>query len=290
MQSVVFRQAMSAMGRTLGPDVMAGMQALFADEQRALVARVPVTLRDEAYGEHPRHKLDVYCPPECSKANVVPIVLFVHGGGFLKGDKGDDTHWYNACVGRMAADNGFVGVVMNYRLAPEFTWPCGAEDVASAVAWLKANASRFGGDPENIVLIGTSAGANHVATYLQFNPQSTDVKGLVLLSGLYGVTPLDERDTIYYGPQEQYVERMALPAMVETPMPLFVACTENDPERFQNESIGLLQQRLAKKGVLDRAMILSGHNHYSIAGHLGTSDTRLSDEIVSFVQEVTQGG
>lgn len=290
MQSVVIRQAISAMGRTLGPDVMAGMQALFADEQRALVARVPVTLRDEAYGEHPRHKLDVYCPPVCSKANVVPIVLFVHGGGFLKGDKGDDTDWYNACVGRMAADNGFVGVVMNYRLAPEFTWPSGAEDVASAVAWLKANASRFDGDPENIVLIGTSAGANHVATYLQLNPQSDDVKGLVLLSGLFGITPLDERDTIYYGPKDMYAERMPLPELVETSMPLFVACSENDPERFQNESIGLLQQRLAKKGVLDRAMILSGHNHYSIAGHLGTSDTRLSDEIVSFVQEVTQGG
>ena len=82
---------------------------------------------------------------------------------------------------------------MNYRLAPEFTWPSGGDDVSSVVNWVKDNIAEYGGDPSQIILIGTSAGAVHVSTFHQFNPQETAVKALVLLSGLYGVTPLDER-------------------------------------------------------------------------------------------------
>ena len=47
-----------------------------------------------------------------------------------------------------------VGVTLNYRLAPESTWPSGIEDLTAAVAWLKANVARFGGDPDKIVLWG----------------------------------------------------------------------------------------------------------------------------------------
>jgi hypothetical protein len=73
--------------------------------------------------------------------------------------------------------------------------------------------------------------------------------------------------------------------VVGTSLPLLVACSEFDPARFQAEFVGLLGRRLARHGRLPRSHIGSGHNHYSLAYHLGTSDARLGNEIVSFVRE-----
>lgn len=278
------RKAIAAMGVTLGPDVLAACEALYSDEQRALAARLVTVATNVAYGPHERQRLDVYAP---EGSGPWPILVFVHGGGFLKGDKGSAERWPNASVGRMAAEQGFLGVVINYRLAPDNVWPAGAEDVAATVEWLKANASAYQGDPERIVLMGTSAGAVHVSGYLKLRPQAeSEICGAALLSGLYGYTPLDDRDTQYYGDHSLYGERMPLNAVAATKLPLFVACAEFDPPRFQSEFLGLMQDRLARHGAMPRAYIAIGHNHYSMAMHLGTSDTRIADEISNFVSEV----
>lgn len=271
-------KSIEEIGTTLGPDVLAACQALFDDEQRALADTVPVAAADEAYGPDERHRLDLYGTP----AGPAPVVLFVHGGGFRMGDKAADG-WPNGAVGRWAAQQGWLGAVMNYRLAPAHQWPAGGEDVLAATDWLAANAIRFGGDPQRIVLIGTSAGAVHVATALSLRPDLS-VCGGVLLSGLYGYTPLDERDYLYYGDAELASGKMPREAVVATMLPLMVACAEYDPPRFQGEFTGLLQERLTRHGRLPRCHYATGHNHYSMAMHLGTSDRRLADEIAGFVR------
>jgi acetyl esterase/lipase len=277
------RQAIAAMGTDLGPDMLAHCRALFDAEQGALSMHVPVTAADIAYGPHERHRLDLYASADTKNA---PILVFVHGGGFLKGDKGGADAWPNANVGRMAAQAGFLGVVINYRLAPDHVWPGGSEDVAVLVDWLKANAAEHGGDPDRIVLMGTSAGSVHVAGYLKLAGGS-HIRGAILLSGLYGYTPLDQRDTLYYGETSLYSDRMPLEAVASTPLPLLIACAEFDPPRFQAEFLGLMQDRLARHGAMPRGYIHSGHNHYSMAMHLGTADRRLADEICAFVRDTT---
>lgn len=278
------RHAIAAMGTGLGPDVLAQCRALFDAEQSTFQAAVPVTQGDIAYGPQERHRLDIYAPLDASGA--VPVLVFVHGGGFLKGDKGGAEAWPNANVGRMAAQAGFVGVVINYRLAPDHMWPAGSEDVAAVVAWLKANVAQHGGDPERIVLAGTSAGAVHVAGYLKLTGDA-DIRGAVLLSGLYGYTPLDERDLLYYGDAALYTGRMPIEAVAATRLPLLVACAQYDPPRFQAEFLGLMQDRLARHGAMPRAVIMTGHNHYSMPMHLGTADRRLADEICAFVRDIS---
>jgi acetyl esterase/lipase len=272
------------MGTSLGPDILTQCTALFDGEHRKAASRMPPLDADIAYGPHERHVLDIYTP----RGNGPwPVLVFVHGGGFLKGDKGDTERWPNAAVGRLAAERGFLGVVINYRLAPESVWPAGSEDVATVVDWLTGNAAQYGGDPENIALMGTSAGAVHVAGYLKLQPDHAGaVRAGVLLSGLYGFTALDERDTLYYGEPALYPDRMPMAATAETLLPLFAACAEFDPPRFQAEFLGLMQSRLARHGVLPCGYIASGHNHYSMAMHLGTSDARLADEIFSFLRKV----
>lgn len=284
MQEESTRVAIAALGREIDPAVLSRVQELFGKEQELLAQQQPATTTDLAYGNHPRQRLDLYAP---GTQSLVPVLVWVHGGGFLRGEKGSDARWPNSHVGRMAARAGLLGVVINYRLAPEFGWPAGGEDVGRVVDWLKGHVATHGGDPDRIILAGTSAGAVHVATYLQLRPSAREVRGAVLLSGLYGITPLaDGRDLAYYGEDTSlHARRAPLQALVETEIPLFLGCSEFDPPRFQAEFAGLLQRRLERWGNLPRSYIGSGHNHYSFAYHLGTSDCRLADEIIAFVQE-----
>jgi len=65
-----------------------------------------------------------------------------------------------------AVTHGLLGVTINYRLAPEYQWPSGIEDLTLVVAWLKSHVAEYGGDPNKIFLWGHSAGAAHVADYV----------------------------------------------------------------------------------------------------------------------------
>ena len=76
-------------------------------------------------------------------------------------------------------------------------------------------------------------------------------------------------------------------AVAATSLPLLVACAQFDPPRFQAEFLGLMQDRLARHGAMPRALIVPGHNHYSMPMHLGTADRRLADEICAFVRDTT---
>lgn len=283
-QSNIIRQEIASLGNELGPQVLSNVLSLFEVEQRALVEKHPAIEKNISYGAHERQVFDVYAPRSDNNKKL-PIIVFVHGGGFLKGDKGSDEHWHNSNVGRMAAEAGFLGIVMNYRLAPDYIWPSGGEDIAAIVECLQKNATQYGGDPERIVLLGTSAGAVHIATYLQLNPEAKNIRAAILLSGLYGFTPLDERDTLYYGDHFLYSSRMPLQAISQTHIPLMLACAEFDPPRFQTEFSALLQKIITTQGQMPRSVIVSGHNHYSLSIHLGTKDTRLADEIFTFIQE-----
>ncbi len=279
------------MGTALGPDVLAASLALFDTEQSAHAAEMPASKVDLAYGPHERHRLDIY---GAASGNVAkPIVLFVHGGGFIMGDKGGDAdQWANAHVGRWAARMGWLGAVMNYRLAPDNIWPSGAQDVGMVVRWLRANAAEFGGDTARIFLIGTSAGAVHISGFLKLCTDETIdpadlVRGAVLLSGLYGYTPIDAKDARYYGDAALYDARMPRDAVAMTQLPLFIATAQFDPPRFQAEFLALMSARLAQHGAMPCGYIAQGQNHYSLSLHLGTQDRRLSDEIAAFMQRLS---
>jgi len=125
--------------------------------------------------------LDIHSP---RGAEGLPVMVYVHGGGWQKGDK--------ANVRTMAEaynNEGYVFVSTNYRLAPDAAFPAWPEDVAGAVAWVHEHIGEYGGDPEQLCLMGHSAGAHLVAlvgtdgTYL--------AKHGLLLADLTAVVPLD---------------------------------------------------------------------------------------------------
>jgi acetyl esterase/lipase len=107
-------------------------------------------------GDGGRHTLDVFAPLDASKR--YPVVLFVHGGTWVMGDK--NFFGLNRGVGRCLAKNGIVAVLINYRLSPAVKHPEHARDVARAFAWTCRNIAKYSGDPERIILAGHSAGAH----------------------------------------------------------------------------------------------------------------------------------
>jgi acetyl esterase/lipase len=122
------------------------------------VADVPYVAASAPDFDTKRHRLDIYQPTPAATPR--PVVLFIHGGNWNSGSK--DAILYKA-IGRRLARQGFVGVVMSYRLAPQVQVPQQAEDCARALAWAVAHIGEYGGDPAHLVLMGHSAGGGLAA-------------------------------------------------------------------------------------------------------------------------------
>jgi acetyl esterase/lipase len=148
-----------------------------AQHEREPYAGVRV-VRDLAYGAHARQRLDAFAPAGTQRAR--GVLAFVHGGGYVSGDKRLPGTPYYDNVGLWAVRHGLAGVTMNYRFPPEATWPSGADDVGAMLAWVRANAAQHGGDPEQVFLMGHSAGAAHIASYLA-RTAGAPVAGAILL-------------------------------------------------------------------------------------------------------------
>ena len=102
--------------KAIGPKIDVSVGALYAPlHAKEPYAGVTVT-RDLAYGSDPLQKLDVFSP-QAKPAKLKPVLLFVHGGGFVRGDKKTTDNMVVWGVG-----NGLVGVDINYRLAPKDPW------------------------------------------------------------------------------------------------------------------------------------------------------------------------
>jgi arylformamidase len=135
-----------------------------------------------AYGSDALQKLDFWH----AKSDNAPLVIFVHGGGWKRGDK-------NNATGQSKAPHylgqGYAFASINYRLVPDATVEQQATDVAASVAYLRRNAQKLGIDPKRIVLMGHSAGA-HLSALVGTDPQYLRGAGLDV-SALSGVIPLD---------------------------------------------------------------------------------------------------
>jgi acetyl esterase/lipase len=115
-----------------------------------------------SYGPHSRQVLDIYRPKE-NQRNPSAVILFVHGGAFVRGDKDANEHIYANFLTYFVR-KGFVGINLEYRQAPEASFPEGSKDIDLSVKWLIENAIELNIDPKQIFLVGHSAGGSHAAS------------------------------------------------------------------------------------------------------------------------------
>jgi triacylglycerol lipase len=250
---------------------------------------------DIVYGADERHRLDVY--PAVGAAGPAPVVVFLHGGGFIRGDKAD-----RAAVGHYFSRHGVVAVLPNYRLGPRHRWPAGAEDVASVLAWARANVGAYGGDPDHIVLAGESAGAAHVAAATlnkRFHPdEGLKIAGAFLASGVYnaeleflaraqlGIATPDPRNEAYFGTDFAAYRAMSTVELIDAaPFPLAITYAELDPVQMQAQAGELFARLVTRHGFQPRIGVIANHNHLSQVYAINSGDDALAAPLLAFVRD-----
>jgi acetyl esterase/lipase len=189
-----------------------------------------VITRDDAYAAGPRGRLDIYRPIQAD--GHTPVVVFLFGGGWDSGVKAD-----YAFVGAALAREGFVTVIPDYRLYPEVRWPDFLNDNARAVAWVKAHAAEYAGDPSRIFLMGHSAGAydavmlavdRRLLAPVGLDPRR-DIRGVVGLAGPYDFLPLHSATLkAIFGPPDQIVDSQPINQVDGEAPPPFLATDTAD--------------------------------------------------------------
>ena len=183
-----------------------------------------------------------------------------------------------------AARNGLVGVDLNYRLAPKAVWPSGADDVGSAVRWVRENIGLYGGDPRRIYVWGHSAGGVHVADYIARASATDGVAGAILTSGqLYDMTGTNVSKAYHGADPAAYPAMASLPGLLKTRTRLMVTRAELDPPAFRDQTEALLRAlEAAHRG--PTVLELKDHSHISEILSVGTPDRSLSDPVLAFVR------
>ena len=196
--------ALAACGRgkshgTTGTTVADGPAAAEKSDDHPAAPLLPVpdcVILKEAlsYAEGPgadpaRNLLDLYLPKQ---AAAFATVVFVHGGGYQRGDR---TLGHN--LGVVLANHGVAVASISYRLYPQVKHPGQIQDVAKAFAWVKAHIADYGGDPSRVHVCGHSAGGHLAAllgtdgTYLAAEHlKPADIASVLALSGGYRINPI----------------------------------------------------------------------------------------------------
>ncbi len=279
-----------ALGLAFTPEQIMGSVALFAPLLPAF-DEASVT-RDIQYGPDPRNRLDLF---GSGTGEGRPILVFIHGGGFVMGDKGNAGQPFYNNFGSWAARQGWLGCTATYRLAPDNPWPAGSEDLAGVVAWLRAHAAEHGGDPEKIILVGQSAGAAHVASYVAgcggfSSAEKPAIAGAILMSGVYDLENSDHStyEQAYYGTDAgRFAEQSSVAGLARTPLPCLFTIAENDPENFHRQAALAIGPWVAAKGRWPDFAILEAHNHITPVHMLGGSEDEVGPILKKFIDKVT---
>ena len=237
--------------------------------------------------------LDLYLP--AGKPNV-PLVFFVHGGGWRAGDKANPTTLVNL-FGRMG-----VGLAsINYRLAPDTKHPGQIDDVARAFAWVYKNAAQYSIDRNRILVVGASAGA-HLASLLGLNPEylskegvpSDAIKGIASVSGIYDLAAWPEPGLIPTRKEQAFgldpaVLREASPSTYVTAKapPFLITFTDWDLFMIRENTLEMYDLML-NKGANVQLVMLPGRNHMGIAeigGNANQIDDVLGPAIARFAAD-----
>ncbi len=128
----------------------------------------------------------VYRPREAVAGAVVPGILQIHGGGFIVGSIETE----NLGAAMLAAEVGAVVVSVEYRLAPEHTYPAAVHDCYAALRWLGAEAGALGVDPGRLAVLGASAGGGLAAATALL---ARDLGGPSLCFQMLHIPELDDR-------------------------------------------------------------------------------------------------
>jgi len=264
-----------------------------SDESQSC-ARVSFS-RNLRYGESDLNILDV-ATGDVKETSPRPVLLFVAGESFA-GDNGapDVAGPLQDQAMCFAARHGMVGVKVAYRPAPANPWPAGAKDVAAAISWVHQNIDLFGGSPDEIVAVGYSAGASHVAglvAHPELQQLDSGVAGVVLVSGVYrSSADADAVEKSYFGEDAgKYDERSVFPGILNIETPILLAWSAADSPRLVAQGEKLKELLCNSATHCPRTTVLRSRDSLSSIFGLDASGGSLAEATLQLVREIEARG
>ena len=240
-------------------------------------------------------RLDIYAPAEGKEH---PVVVWIHGGGWRRGDKGNVQHKPAAFTSK-----GYVLVSINYRLYPDVSYEEQGSDIARAIRWVREHIGDYGGNPERLFLMGHSAGAHLAALvatderYLKGQELKLDVlRGVILLDGAGYDIPRQIRIASLQRAKQLYTavfsddearQRDASPMThveqgkgIPPFLILYVAARRDSGAQSTS-----LADKLQKAGVRAKAVPTEGKTHGTINRELGEDGDAPTQEVFAFLRK-----
>ncbi len=241
------------------------------------------------YGPLPRQRLDVYAPRVAAPPGGHPVVVFFYGGSWNRGERADYRF-----VGESLASRGVLSLVADYRLYPEVRYPDFLADCALALAYGLREASRLGGNPQRVFVMGHSAGAYNAAM-LALDPghlaptghSPKSLAGWIGLAGPYDFLPMTNPDAqpVFFHPNYPSGTQPIHFASKHAPRSFIAAPLHDALVNPQRSSVGLATQ-LRNAGVAVELKLYSRVDHMTLVAALTWPLTRLApvlDDVVAFV-------
>jgi len=239
-----------------------------------------------------KDKLDLYLPE--GRTNV-PVIVSYHGGGLTAGDKKNQ-----AFIGQRFAAAGFATAVVNYRLSPGITHPAHIQDAAASFAWVKRNIAKYGGNPDQVFIIGHSAGAYLVALlgtderYVAAHKLSLkDIRGLVPVSAFYwverpGVAP--DRDKSVWGTDKNvWIDASPAHHLSRQVPPMLVLYADGDDEWRRQQNAEIVPALKGAGAPRVDVLLINGRTHNTIWSKVAEPNDEAAGRIIQFVQSNTSG-
>jgi acetyl esterase/lipase len=239
------------------------------------VAAAGRVLLDVPYGNNSWQRLDIYLPSQDGIRDL-PVLLFLHGGGWSNG--------YKEWMGFMApcfTDLPAIFISVGYRLLPEVRFPAPLDDTVAALAWVNAHIAHYGGSPDRLFIGGHSAGGHlsALATLRQDKLAAAKLPGDVLkgccpISAVFefDVGELEARGNHMLAKPEDALEASPLNYVTGNRVPFYIVWGDNDLEYVMRTSLRFVDA-LARTGVPVKHQIFPGHDHFATSLDGGRRDS-----------------
>ena len=265
--------------------------------------KLGTSIRDVTYGDS--QTLDLYIP-NVTNVHPLPLVIYVHGGGMISGDKSNlKPVFLNAF-----ASAGYAVASINYRLAPQYKYPTQIEDVKCAIRFLRSNAQRYGLNGNEIFAFGTSVGGEMVTIAAFTGSNSTfDVgpylnvsSGLKAAVDMYGPANLTESASGYsssgflqvFGSKPGNLIPLASPVHFVTANspPILIVQGVNDTKVLESQSIELYNELTAAGDQTQLIFVQNmGHMFFQVGSKpITPSLAKIAQDMVNFFDQYKQTG
>ena len=257
----------------------------------------PNIVYDESSADANATSLDVYTPDP--KAEKAPVMVWVHGGGFRVSDKASSKD-LGPKPEYFVSKLGYVLVSVNYHLLPEGQYPVNVQDVANALAWVHNNVAEFGGNPDQMFLMGHSAGAALVAavstdgSFLKkAGKDLTILKGVIANEGSYGADVGEEEAKRFeqlYGAQWRELVPVAQVPKNKGIAPFLLYHVTNDantPPANSELQAQALAKVLKEAGIRAEVVQLDHVEHFGANERMGLGGDVTTYTVEKFLDSIT---